>query len=138
MTAQIKREDLDAPDSGRGAQGRPAHHVQILETQTTLTPFDARSLAVDVHVKAKKLFITANLKLHGKVSIDDTLAPRSKTWPAMAKAFWVNWPAGSFARRFKSSMAGSFPWLPFRWATCAARSALQVGDAVRVTAAFGS
>ena len=139
VTVRIKKQDLDTLILAAARQNAAEHGVQIMDTQTTLTQFDTRSLIVDVRLKAKKLFLSANLKLHGKLTVDDALNAKVYDLSCTGEGMLGELASGIIRPHIQKVNGQTFPLTALSLGEVRLHDlTMQVGDAVIVTAVFGS
>lgn len=139
VTIQIKKQDLDSLVLVAAREAASRQGVQVVDTQTTLTQFDARSVAVDVRVKVKKMFISTTVTLRGKLRVDDTLNARVFDLACTGEGMLGELASGILRPHIQMINGQTFPLTALSLGEVRLHDlAMQVGDSVKVTAAFGS
>jgi hypothetical protein len=138
-TVEIRKQDLDALVMAAVREGAKAQGVQILEAQLALAQIDDRSVAADVRVKAKKLFMTATVNLRGKLGIDENFTARLSDLAISGEGVLGEMASAGIRPHILELNGREFPLSALPLGDVRVRDLrVQTGDVLRVTAAFGS
>ena len=139
VTIKVRKQDLDALVLTAAREGAAKQGVQILESQLTLTQVNDRSLAAEVRVKAKKMFMTATLHLTGKLAIDDALNVRISDVTITGEGMLGEVASAGIRPHLQQVNGKEFPLTALPLGDVRIRDVrVQVGDTLIVTAGFGS
>lgn len=139
INLQISKRDLDALLLAVGRQAAAKQGAQIVESQLTLNQLDPRSVAVEVRVKAKKLFVSAAVKVSGRLAIDDALRASGSGLACSGEGMLGDMVCGALRPQLAKIDGRSFPLTALSLGQVKLRDLrLSVGDSIAVAAAFGS
>jgi hypothetical protein len=139
VTLAIKKPDLDALILTGAREAASKQGVSILEMNLALNQIDPRSIAVDVRVKVKKLFVTTTVTLRGKLTIDDQLNAGVSELSVTGEGMMGEMAAGTIRPKLQEVDGRRFPLTAMSLGQVKLRNVqLQAGETLRVTAAFGS
>lgn len=139
VTIAIRKPDLDALVLAGAREAAAKQGVSILELNLALNQIDPRSVAVEVRVKVKKLFVTTTLTLRGKLTIDNELNAVVSELTVGGEGMMGEMAAGAIRPKLQEIDGRSFPLTALSLGQVKLRDVqIQVGETLRVAAAFGS
>jgi hypothetical protein len=131
--------DLEAliAEVARSEAGK--HGVSIDNVRLSLRSQGPRSLAAEVRVRAKKLFMTASLKLTGRVDLDEELNARISGLDCMGDGAIAGMACGVLKPHLQKLNGREFPLMSLPLGEVRLRDVrIAVGDKLSVTAEFGA
>lgn len=139
VTVQILQADLKTLIQTGAKEAAAKHGVQIQETHLTLTQLDPRSLAAEIRVKAKKLFVSATVSIRGQLRIDDAMNATVSDLACHGEGMLGDMASALIRPKLDQINGKSYPLSAIALGSVRLRDLqLQVADAVKVTAKFGS
>ena len=139
VTLTARKQDLDALAMVAAREGATEHGVQILETQLTLTQLNPRSVAAEIRVKGKKMFVTATLHLRGTLTIDDALNAKISGLSITGQGMLGEMVSAAIRPKLNEVQGRVFPLTALSLGEVRLRDLrVEVGETMKLTAAFGS
>jgi len=139
VTLQTRKQDLDALVLAGAREAGAQHGIQIVETQLTLTQTGDRSVAADVRVKAKKLFVTAIVHIRGKLNIDEALNAQIIDLSCSGEGMMSEMACTAIRPQLQKINGQTIPLTALSMGQVRLRDLkLQVGDVMKASAVFGS
>jgi hypothetical protein len=115
------------------------HGVSIDSVQLTLRSKSSRSLAAEVHLRAKKLFLSASIRITGQLDLDEALNARISGLDCTGDGAIASVACGVLKPHLQKIDGREFPLMSLPLGEVRLRDVqLAVGDRLSVTADFGS
>ena len=115
------------------------HGVTIDSVQLILRSKSSRSLAAEVRLRAKKLFLTASMKITGQLDLDEELNARVSGLDCTGDGAIASVACGVLKPHLQKIDGREFPLMSLPLGEVRLRDVqLAVGDKLSVTAEFGS
>jgi hypothetical protein len=115
------------------------HGVSIDNVQLSLRSQGPRSLAAEVRVRAKKLFMSASLRLTGRVDLDEELTARISGLDCVGDGAIASMACGVLKPHLQKLNGREFPLMSLPLGEVRLRDVrIAVGDKLSVTAEFGA
>lgn len=115
------------------------HGVNIDSVQLTLRSKTSRSLAAEVRLRAKKLFLSASIKITGQLDLDEELNARISGLDCTGHGAIASVACGVLKPHLQKVDGREFPLMSLPLGEVRLRDVqLAVGDKLSVTAEFGS
>jgi hypothetical protein len=115
------------------------HGVTIDSVELTLRSKSSRSLAAEVRLRAKKLFLTASIKITGQLELDEVLNARISGLACTGDGAIASIACGVLKPHLQKIDGREFPLMSLPLGEVHLRDVqLAVGDKLSVTADFGS
>jgi hypothetical protein len=115
------------------------HGVTIDNVQLTLRSKTSRSLAAEVRLRAKKLFLNASIKITGQLDLDEELNARISGLDCIGDGAIASVACGVLKPHLQKIDGREFPLMSLPLGKIRLRDVqLAVGDKLSVTAEFGS
>ena len=115
------------------------HGVTIDSVQLTLRSKSSRSLAAEVRLRAKKLFLSASIRITGQLDLDEELNARISGLDCTGDGAMASVACGVLKPHLQKIDGREFPLMSLPLGEIRLRDVqLAVGDKLSVTAEFGS
>lgn len=135
----MRQSDLEALIARLARSQASKQGITIDGVQLTLRQESAHSLAVEIHVRARKLFLGAALRVTGQLDLDDQLNLRISSLNCTGDGGIATLACGILKPYLEKFDGREFPLMPSPLNGISLRDVrLAVGDDVSITADFGS
>jgi len=115
------------------------HGVTIDGVQLTLRSNSPRSLAAEVRLRAKKLFLSASIRITGRVNLDEALVARISGLDCTGDGALASIACGVLKQHLQKIDGREFPLLSLPLGEIRLRDVrIATGDKLAVTAEFGA
>ena len=131
--------DLEALIAEVATTEAAKHGVTIDSVQLNLRSKSSRSLAAEVRLRAKKLFLTASIKITGQLDLDEELNARISGLDCTGDGAIASVACGVLKPHLQKIDGREFPLMSLPLGEVRLRDVqLAIGDKLTVTAEFGS
>ena len=139
VRASVLMSDLQALALEAATLGAKQQGVAIQELQLSLASDGPRAVTAHVRVKAKKMMMSGVIHLRGRLSIDERLNATVSQLSCVGEGMVGNAAAAMLQKKVQEFEGRTIALTAFSLGDVALRDLqIQVDNAVRVTAAFGS
>ena len=139
VEASIAKSDLEALIAQIATTEAGKHGVNIDNVQLFLRSQSPRSLATEVRLRAKKLFLSASLRITGHLDLDATLNARLSGLDCAGDGALATIACGILKPHLEKLNGREFPLMSLPLGEVRLRDVrLAVGEKLSVTAEFGS
>jgi hypothetical protein len=139
IETSIATSDLEAliADVARAEAGK--HGVNIDSVELSLMARGPRSLAADVRLRAKKLFVSANLRITGRLDLDEQLSAKISGLDCVGEGAIASVACGILRPHLQKLDGREFPLMSLPLGEVRLRDVrIAVNEKLSVTAEFGS
>ena len=139
IETSIATSDLDAliADVARAEAGK--HGVNIDSAELSLRSRSPRSLAAEVRLRAKKLFVSANLRITGQLDLDEHLTAKISGLDCVGEGAIASVACGILKPHLQKLEGREFPLMSLPLGEVRLRDVrIAVDEKLSVTAEFGS
>jgi hypothetical protein len=139
VEASVSKSDLEALISEIAKTEAGKHGVNIDSVQLSLRSQSPRSLAAEVRLRAKKLFVSASLRITGQLDLDEELNARLSGLDCVGDGAIAGIACGVLKPHLAKLNGHVFPLMSLPLGQVRLRDVrLAVGEKLSVTAEFGS
>jgi hypothetical protein len=138
VQARISHADLQAALLSLASQFAERQKIVIQDLHVTLTQASPRSVAAEVRIAARKMFVTGVISVRGQVNIADDLTATISNLDASGEGVVGAMAAGLIRPQLQPHNGRVVPLLAFSLGDVALRDvSVTVDDGLHVTASFG-
>ncbi|HZL33887.1 MAG TPA: hypothetical protein VFC78_01175 [Tepidisphaeraceae bacterium] len=135
----VKKPDLEALLLAAARQAAARQSVQISEGRLSLTQINDRSVAIEIRVKAKRLFVSAVVTVRGTLAVDDALKATASGLACAGEGMLGDMACNFIRPHLQKAEGRAFPLTALSLGQVRLRDLrVSVGDSLSMTAAFGS
>ena len=139
VEASVSKSDLEALIAEVAKAEAGKHGVSIDSVQLSLRSQSPRSLAAEVRLRAKKLFLSAALQITGQLDLDEELNARISGLDCSGEGAIASVACGVLKPHLEKLNGREFPLMSLPLGQVRLRDVrLAVGEKLSVTAEFGS
>jgi hypothetical protein len=139
VEASVAKSDLEALIAEVAKAEAGKHGVSIDSVQILLRSQSPRSLAAEVRLRAKKLFLSASLRITGQVDLDQELNARISGLDCIGEGAIAGVACGVLKPHLETLNGRAFPLMSLPLGEVRLRDVrVAVGEKLSVTAEFGS
>jgi hypothetical protein len=138
VEASVSKSDLEALIAEVAKSTAETHGVSIDSVELSLRSQSPRSLAAEVRLRAKKLFVSASLQVTGQLDLDEALNARISGLDCVGEGVIGSVACGVLKPHLETLDGREFPLMSLPLGEVRLRDVrLAVGDKLSVTAEFG-
>ena len=139
VEASVAKADLEALIAEVAKSRAEAHGVSIESVELSLRSHSPRSLAAEVRLRAKKLFLSASIQVTGQLDLDEALNARLSGLDCQGEGALGGVACGVLKPHLEKLNGREFPLLSLPFGEVRLRDVrLGVGERLSVTAEFGA
>jgi hypothetical protein len=139
VEVSISRSDLEVLIAKVAKTEAAKHGVAIDEVQLTLRSNSPRSLAAEVRLRAKKLFLSTSLRITGQLDLDEELNARISGLDCTGDGAIASVACGVLKPHLQKLERREFPLMSLPLGEVRLRDVrIDVGDKLSITADFGA
>ena len=139
LSLQIQQADLRALILSGARDAAAKQGVQIQDVNLALTQIDSRSIAAEVRVKAKKLFLNATVAIRGTLRIDDEMNANVSGLSCTGEGMLGDMASAIIRPKLDAINGKTFPLSAISLGSVKLHDLqLEIREAVKVSAKFGS
>jgi hypothetical protein len=138
VRVKIGKDDLRAMLLAAASAAAKSQGVTIQDLDVSVDATGDRSIAADVRVKAKKMFMSGVVTVRGKAAVDDNLVATVSDLACTGEGVVGTMAAGFLQSKLQTHNGKKFPLMTFSLGDVALRDLkISTGDAVELSAEFG-